>query len=147
TAFAATDVRSTLFALAGGAAMERAAWSVAVTTADASTLADADGTGALTIEVLPGLSAVWDVERARMSLDRTLLLADQRALALFTQARAVGQHATVELWSGGELELTWPRLFGVAYVCEGDGTEGLFLHADVDATIDRPVSADGRRLP
>src|SRR5262249_25381213 len=129
------------------------AWMLPVTVADPTALGDASGTGALAIELRPGLTATWAPGRGTFALGDSTILADRSAIVVVARARALGQRQRLTFWPGssggfgGQLDRSWPAAFGLAFASEGAGSETLSLHAALDASFDRPLSADGQRLP
>ncbi|HET8998439.1 MAG TPA: hypothetical protein VFP86_02215 [bacterium] len=146
---------STLFEPDGRAPMTSAAWALPVAVANPGTLGEASGVGELALGLDDGLSARWKGQGQRLALGPCVVLVDAEQLAVTALAvKGVGAHEVVELWSPdgvsrqtSRLTLTNQISFPVRFFSQAAGSEALLFAAHLEATLDRPLTLDGNRVP
>lgn len=145
---------STLVTLAGGGGIEAAGWALPVTVADPSTLGAAAGTGQLALRI-PGLTLAV-VGQQPLPLGTGWLTAQPGQLTVASDD-AIGTGATgqVTLYPdprggtsvGGRAGYRYADSFAIRYLSSSAGAETVFTHADLDVSLDRPVTGAGGRIP
>jgi len=149
------SVTSSLFRPAGVGAVERGGWALPVTTGIAAgDLGPTAGTGAILFTVGPGLRAeTLDVSGGPFRLGVTsMLLGPGELLVIATAARNSRATLVHELWTEREgrrstITARFPRPFMLRYLAStSQRIEVVHLETEIDASLDRPVYADGDRL-
>ncbi|WP_158711462.1 hypothetical protein [Streptomyces xylophagus] len=151
--FPITDTRAELFTPSGTADIQRADWSLPVTTVPEPELGEAAGAGALQLGLGKGLSAVWQgLDGGPARLGAADLVLDGRSLRLTAadvNARRCRQ--TCRLWQDSEgrdsaMDISFAETAELSYgsYCSGADT----FHTDVTAHthLDRPQTAAGKPL-
>jgi hypothetical protein len=151
--YAVRDRRSTLFEPRGRAAIQGGAWALPVAVVAPASLGPASGGGALALQLDEGLGASWTGQSRELGLGPATLMGEPGRLVLVARAaRGAGTRQVVPLWKGttearSRLELSWPHEFPLRFFSEGAGAEALLLSGNLTASLDRPLTLDGNRLP
>lgn len=153
--FKVTDQRANLVRIEGEAIIARAAWSMAVTIADPSTLGQAAGAGGMTLHVKAGLQSHWEGRDTKASLGEAALIVEPGGLeVLALEARSLNAPQHIPLWKGlpnskaeGWVDLRFAKPFAYAFVAESVGLDGLVIVPSLQVTADRPVTINGELFP
>ena len=165
--FDVASVQSDLFLLTGDAAIERAAWALPITIpvgGDPNTLGQAAGAGAMVLVTAGGLTASWPgLESdsgggATVTLGPTFLFVEPgRIILTVPQASGRRKTQTFSLWkeSGNgparrsSIRFAYSQGFSAEFDSDAVAGADILDVAGLEATahIDRPVAADGKRIP
>lgn len=145
---------STLITLAGGGAVQGAAWALPVTVSDPGQLGSVAGNGALAVDIAAGTSITWQDQPQPVSLGQWWLLAAPGQLTVASGAAAgSGVLEQLALYPppsgegvGGLLRVALADQFGLLYECDASGLEILLFNGSVNLSLDRPVTVAGSRI-
>ena len=150
-------VKSSLFEMSGSAAILHTAWALPVTLAAVSQLGEAAGIGAIALKVKPGFRAGWPgLEKGPVKLNEAYLMSEPGRISLTAMnVSSRNGRQKFELWEEknatkkihSALALQFAQEFVLVYNSLSSGHELVWIkNAALRATLDRPVSADKRRL-
>jgi hypothetical protein len=154
--FEASSVKSKLFSGAGEAPTVDGGWALAMTIAAPSALGEAAGAGGLLAEMAAGLEVSWRGTTGRpIPLARTIVLTEPGRVAVAAErGSAPGTTQLLRLWNetgepadASQVQLTFPTGELVRLFSEASLVDAVFVASDLNATVDRPLSVDGRRVP
>lgn len=152
-----SHAQSKLFLPAGKAGLQNTYWALPVTTSSITNLGDAAGTGAIVLQLNPGINATWvGLAKGPIQLNECYLLAEPGRIAI-TAPAATSKKAKqyFELWNESQKEklirsrvdLTWNQPVQLFYNCLSSGAETIKSNGQsLTASIDQPVTADHHRL-
>ena len=145
--------RSKTFIPEGRARIEGADWALPVATGDPASLGEAAGTGGLAVRLGAGLSAAWStLEGGPARLGPTLLMAEPGRLVMVAlQARLANGRQRLRLGGApgvvGRLDLAYGTTAPVRYFAEAGLSEAVLTVCGISASLDRPLTVDGARVP
>jgi hypothetical protein len=153
--FEISDQRANLVQIEGESKIGNAAWSMAVTIADASTLGQAAGAGGLTLHLNAGLESHWSGRKDKSSLGNSTLVAEPGTLELLApEAQSVNTPQHIPLWKGPTpstskawIDLRFPKPFAFAFVAISSGIDALVIVPFLRLTADQPVTINGELFP
>lgn len=147
-------VRSNTMKLAGGAPIARSGWGLLTVVTTPNALGDALGAGFLWLDLAGPLSAQWTGLPARARVPHSALGMAPGSIALWGELVAADVAHHLALWD--EPASSPPRRSSVditsiagstIYYLTQPGSEAVVVMGDVVAHLDRPVEADGGRVP
>ena len=152
--FAFAEVRSGALAIGGTSPVGRCGWALGVTATSAAALGEATGAGAAWLELEGPLRASWAGVPAPALVPNAVLTAAPGALVLWLTVNPDEVTQTIALWeeTGAEppahstLSVTSASGSLVLHVSL-PGVDGLLFQGTLGAHLDRPLVADGLRLP
>jgi len=154
--FAVSSVKSKLFSGAGEAPSVDGGWALAMTIAAPSALGEAAGAGGLLAELAAGIEVSWRGAAGQpIPLTRTVVLAEPGRVAVAAErGSAPGTTQLLRLWNesgepadSSQVQLTFPKGELVRLFSEAGLVDAVVVESDLNATVDRPLSVDGRRVP
>jgi hypothetical protein len=160
--FAVSTCASSDFVTSGAAAVKTGGWALAIANTPAAGLGVPDGAGSLALELGPGIAAAFGSLAAPTPLPDIAFLLRPAAIAIFAHTGKRELHERLLLWGPppagaqtalpppirrvSELDLTYPRGTLVTAAI-APGSEIVTISCTVAANLDRPLAADGSRLP
>jgi hypothetical protein len=153
--FSFSDVRSTLFVPSGSSTIAAAGWALPAPETSVANLGEADGAGYLYLGLGPGVSAHWQTHDPSAAFDGIILEASPGALSIIATSSSVKSSLSVlELWDEkpatlnrkSTIEFTYPKPTSIVYLST-TSTELLSSTGTLNAYLDRPLEANGSRLP
>jgi hypothetical protein len=154
--FAPKNVRSALFSGAGEAPSVDGGWALAMTVAAPTALGAAAGAGGLLADLGPGIETDWrGLTGGPLPLIRTLILTEPGRVAVAAvRGSAPAASHRLRLWNetgrpadASEVQLRFPAGEVVRLFSQAGTADAVAVASDLEATLDRPVSVDGRRVP
>ena len=154
TKFNVGTTHSELFQPAGSAAIEKGGWALPVTTSEPENLAAAEGAGSMVLFTGKGLSGSWrGLSSGEASLKKVIVAVNTSSL-LFLSEHTVdfrGQQ-TFELWHESTsrrstIEAKFTKPFFFSFVSSRKGFDSIAFQTELTGNVDRPLKADGGRLP
>lgn len=151
--FHVSDTSAEVFTPSGTAGIQRADWSLPVTTVPGPELGEAAGAGALHLSLGEGLNAVWHgLDGGPARLGTVDLVLNGRSLTVTAGAVDAHRcHQTCRLWQDNEgrdsvLDISFTQTAELSYRSDCSGTDT--FHTDVTAHthLDRPRPAAGDLL-
>ena len=151
--FAVVSAASTLFAPSGKTTVDFGGWGLPVAVATPTTLGAAAGAGTVVVQTRPGLTGTWQGIGGAQVPIRGLLLQGgpgQLLAIAFVEARNTVQSFT--LWNeaaagrSATVEIDYRKAFLLTFFA-APGVEVLLAAGSAVAHLDRPLRADGSRLP
>lgn len=157
--FAVGTCASTDFVVKGSAPIKAGGWALQIATAPPADLGVPDGAGALALELGPGITASFGSPATLVPLADITFLLNSITIISHTQRQL---HERLLLWGPpppgsrkavpepirrvSELDVTYP---GGALITTtiAPGRETVVMEAQGSANLDRPLAADGSRLP
>ena len=145
-------MESALFKVGNSGTIFTAGWALPTVVTTADQLGPANGAGFLWVGINPGLSAGWAaLEKSALTGKIVLLAAPGNLLIVATLQEAV--HQTLFLWADSgsperrrcSLDFDAPK-GAVLFYFAGSNVESFIVFGAVQAHVDRPVAADGRRI-
>lgn len=160
--FAVTACVSTDFVLSGATPVTWGGWAIPIATASASALGSAVGAGALALQAGSGISAVFGDLTSPNALNDVALILQPKRIGIVAHTGTRETHDRLLLWGPpppappqafpppirrvSEVDLTYARGARVFAIIV-PGTETVVAFCTVAANLDRPLAADGSRLP
>jgi hypothetical protein len=150
--FAFKTVKSTLFVPGGTAKTSGAGWTLPIATATIATLGEAAGAGSLLLELADGAHATAS-PTGTMTVGGWAISIDPGQLFVLIGAVATAVKTTYKLWPATPpatlaSAVAFTSLAGViASFLATPGREVLSVGGSATAFLDRPLAADGGRLP
>lgn len=148
-------IGSDLITLSGAGAILASHWALPVTIAAIGELGNAAGAGALAMHVHAGLYTIWPgLDKGRTRLNDCFILTEPGRIALTAAHAATRARQSFEMWEEGNpdrvvralAQLTYGPAFHLLYNCLSSGAETIAINnVALEASLDRPVSADGQR--
>ncbi len=159
TSFAPQPAASDLFSMSGAAPVAQVGWGLPVTITSPASLGQAAGAGTLDLQVNPGLSAQWRGANAMAALNQSWISVTAGEIIVLAPA-AANSRLTEEfqLWQErapstrrSTLDVAYLQSFSIIYITVStagtiQSTEIVWTNGSITAHIDRPLSADGKRL-
>ena len=154
TTFHIASVSSTAFQPAGSVPITLAGWAFATTPASTVSAGATAGTGTLALILQTGLTASWPgLVQGPIYLNKAYLEFDGSQLLVFAPAASNPRASqTFELWNDSVLQgrcqvnARYDKAFALMLLSDRQGFDGVSAAGDVQALIDRPVTAGGARL-
>ena len=154
--YAIRSARSALYQPSGEAPLLSGGWALPLTVADPGSLGEAAGAGALLVRVGRGLRCSYrglDGGEIRL-LSAEFMVEPNRLLVASSDAGNARARTELRLWQEGsdsqrrsEFQLRGKRRFTLRFVSERKNAETLAVEGTADVAVDRPLLADGRRVP
>jgi hypothetical protein len=154
--YAIRSARSALYQPSGEAPLTGGGWALPLAVADPGSLGEAAGAGALLVRVGRGLRCSYrGLEGGEIRLlSAELMVEPNRLLVASSDAGNARARTELLLWQEGsdsqrrsEFQLRGKRRFTLRFVSERKNAEALAVEGSADVAIDRPLLADGRRIP
>ncbi len=155
-AFKISAPQSKLFAPRGSTKTKSGAWALPVATAPPDSLGEAAGTGGVLVRAKPGLRARWrGLDGGSAHLGKTWVLTVPDRLELMAgEAAYAGLVHKLDLWqtnqpdaSPSQIELRFSGPFPLHFISVAAASEALLMTSELGASLDRPIQANGRRVP
>ena len=153
--FAFSKVRSTLFRISGSADIAAGGWALPAPQTTAANLGDADGAGYLYLGLKTGISAQWQTHDPSVTFDGVILEAAPGKLSIIASSSGARSFtSSLQLWNEdpasvgrrSSIEFIYPQPTSIVYLATST-TELLYAAGTLNASLDRPLEADGSRLP
>jgi hypothetical protein len=154
-AFSFSNVRSKLFVPSGVAAIATAGWALPAPETPVTNLGHADGAGYLYLGLSSGVSAQWKTHGTAVALDDVILEAAPGSLSIIAaSSTAKPLSYLTELWEEtpvtlnrkSTVEFVYAKPASIVYLASASA-ELLYSTGTVNAYLDRPVEANGSRVP
>ena len=155
-AFKPKNVRSQLFNADGEAPTVDGGWALPMTVAAPAALGAAAGSGGLLADLGPGIDAGWrGLAGGPIPLTRTLILSEPGRLAIAAvRGSSPAAAHLLGLWNetgapadASQVQLSFRPDDLVRLFSEAGAVDAVVVSSDLEATLDRPLSVDGRRVP
>jgi hypothetical protein len=160
--FPVVQCRSSGFIVSGSAPVESGGWALPITSAAAGDLGPAAGADTLLLQLSTGISAQFGGLNGSEALTDATLVLQAGVIFIVAHNGKRETHDRFLLWGprspgtstavpppiarASEIDLTYPR-DGLILAFMVAGVETVIASCVVTANIDRPVAADGTRLP
>ncbi len=145
---------SGLIRLSGEAPIQGAGWALAVAVVPPANLGEASGAGGLAVRLAGGVRIGWrGLSGPDVALGAAVVLAESgRVMVAAPAARGPGGRQTLRLWDESDGKSSLVRLAYhppalLRYISQAGVSDALVTTAALEAAVDRPVRADGLRLP
>jgi hypothetical protein len=152
--FSFDRVASTIWSIRPASAILRSGWALPIAVIDPQLLGEAAGAGSVWLELGPSLSVGWKGLTAPAKSPQTVLSAAPGSIAIWSSLAQSDITHRLRLWdepatqplrqSGVEVSSTAGST--VVHVSQ-PGLEGVIFAGRAGAHLDRPLAADGGRLP
>ena len=145
--------QSKTFVPGGRAPIEEAGWALSVAVADPATLGEAVGAGGLVVRLGSGLSASWSTLKGGPAvLGPALMMVEATRLVLVAaRVRVARAHQSLRLGAApngvGRIDLSYATAGPLRFFAEAGVAEVILTVCDASASLDRPVTIDGGRVP
>ncbi len=151
SSFGFAEQQSKLFQCGPEAPIVRAGWSVLTTVTMPDKLGQANGTGALWLELGGGLSAKWSAQPAPVVLAKPKLQLAPNVITIITETSVDPVTQDLPLWdepsTGRRSRATFEAPAGTTlYYISSAQMEAVLVLGRAAAHLDRPVAADGARF-
>ena len=153
--FQVSECASSLVTVTGSAPIAAAAWSLAITAGDPTSLGAAAGDGGFALVLESGVTVARDGAATTAGGDATTILVEPADIALtIPSARTTNVPERIALWDAtaqragrGELEVRFHAPYPLHYVAEVAGAEAVALVTAMSARLDPPRTINDERIP